>query len=86
MPLVGHSQDGIGLYVEGDKILFAGDSVMPLPYVFWGDRVVLQETLRMIKDMNLENIVQVTARSCSREKSTRRWIRRCIISTVFSIK
>jgi glyoxylase-like metal-dependent hydrolase (beta-lactamase superfamily II) len=58
MPLVGHSVDGIGVYLEGDKILFAGDSVMPLPYIFWGDRVVLQDTLRMIKDMNLENIVQ----------------------------
>ncbi len=58
MPLPGHTLDGIGLYVEGDKILFAGDAVMPLPYIFWGDRAVLQETLRQIKEMNLENIVQ----------------------------
>lgn len=58
MPLPGHTPDGIGIYVEGDKILFAGDAVMPLPYIFWGDRVVLQETLRALKEMNLENIVQ----------------------------
>jgi cyclase len=58
MPLPGHTPDGIGTYVEGDKILFAGDAVMPLPYIFWGDRVVLQETLRALKEMNLENIVQ----------------------------
>ncbi len=58
LPLVGHSLDGIGVYVEGEKILFAGDAVMPLPYVFWGDRALLQETLRGIKEMNLENIVQ----------------------------
>ncbi len=58
IPMLGHSQDGIGVYVEGEKILFAGDAVMPLPYIFWGDRVVLQETLRAIKEMNLENIVQ----------------------------
>jgi cyclase len=58
MPLPGHTPDGIGIYVEGDKILFAGDAVMPLPYIFWGDRVVLQETLRSLKEMNLENIVQ----------------------------
>ncbi len=58
MPLPGHTLDGIGVYVEGDKILFAGDAVMPLPYIFWGDRAVLQETLRQIKQMNLENIVQ----------------------------
>jgi cyclase len=58
MPLLGHSLDGIGVYVEGDKILFAGDAVMPLPYIFWGDRELLQNTLRAIKEMNLENIVQ----------------------------
>jgi cyclase len=58
LPLLGHSQDGIGVFVEGDKILFAGDAVMPLPYIFWGDREILQSTLRAIKEMNLENIVQ----------------------------
>ncbi len=57
-PLMGHTADGIGVFVEGEKILFAGDAVMPLPYIFWGDREVLQDTLRMIKSMNLENIVQ----------------------------
>ena len=58
MPLPGHTLDGIGVYLEGDKILFSGDAVMPLPYVFWGDRIILQDTLRQIKEMNLENIVQ----------------------------
>ncbi len=58
MLLPGHTLDGIGVYLEGDKILFSGDAVMPLPYIFWGDRVVLQETLKQIKEMNLENIVE----------------------------
>jgi glyoxylase-like metal-dependent hydrolase (beta-lactamase superfamily II) len=58
MPLPGHTPDDIGVYIEGDKILFAGDAVMPLPYIFWGDRVMLQDTLKMIKEMHLENIVQ----------------------------
>ncbi len=58
MPLPGHTQDGIGVYIEGEKILFSGDAVMPLPYIFWGDRELLMTTLRMIKEMNLENIVQ----------------------------
>ena len=58
IPLPGHSPDGIGVFIEGEKILFAGDAVMPLPYIFWGDRDILQATLRMIKEMNLENIVQ----------------------------
>jgi cyclase len=42
MPLAGHTLDGIGVYLEGDKILFSGDAVMPIPYIFWGDRAVLQ--------------------------------------------
>lgn len=58
LPLPGHTLDGIGVYIEGDKILFAGDAVMSLPYIFWGDRVTLQDTLRAIKEMPLENIVQ----------------------------
>ena len=58
LPLLGHSQDGIGVFVEGEKILFAGDAVMPLPYIFWGDRETLQSTLRSVKEMKLENIVQ----------------------------
>ena len=58
MPLPGHSHDAIGVYVEGDKILFAGDAVMALPYIFWGDRAQLIETLKLLKEMNLENIVQ----------------------------
>lgn len=58
MPLAGHTLDGIGVYLEGDKILFSGDAVMPIPYIFWGDRAVLQDTLKQIKEMNLENIVE----------------------------
>jgi cyclase len=58
MTLPGHTMDGIGIYLEGDKILFSGDAVMPLPYIFWGDRAVMQETLRALREMNLENIVQ----------------------------
>lgn len=58
MHLPGHSPDGIGALVEGDKILFAGDAVMPLPYFVWGDRVQLKRTLQRIHSMGLENIVQ----------------------------
>lgn len=58
MPLPGHTLDAIGVYIEGDKILFAGDAVMALPYIFWGDRDVLIQTLNQIKEMNVENIVQ----------------------------
>lgn len=58
VPLPGHSADGLGVYVEGDKILFSGDAVMALPYIFWGDRETLIQTLSQVRAMNLENIVQ----------------------------
>ncbi len=58
LPLPGHSPDGIGVYIEGDKILFAGDAVMALPHISSGDREVLIQTLNQIREMNLENIVQ----------------------------
>ncbi|TAH52892.1 MAG: MBL fold metallo-hydrolase [Chloroflexota bacterium] len=58
VPLPGHTMDGIGIYIEGEKILFAGDAVMALPHIYWGDREVLINTLNQIKEMNVENIVQ----------------------------
>jgi glyoxylase-like metal-dependent hydrolase (beta-lactamase superfamily II) len=58
MPLPGHTLDGVGIYIEGEKILYAGDAVMALPHIYWGDREVLINTLNQIKEMNVENIVQ----------------------------
>lgn len=58
MHLPGHTPDGIGVLVEGDKILFSGDAVMPLPYFVWGDRETLKRTLKRIRDLAVENIIQ----------------------------
>jgi cyclase len=58
IPLPGHTADSIGVYVEEDKILFAGDAVMPVPYVVGGDRAAMIESLRVIGRLSLENIVQ----------------------------
>lgn len=54
----GHSRDGISVLVEEDRILFAGDAFLPLPYVVDGDPDVLSETIRKIGKMGLENIIQ----------------------------
>jgi cyclase len=54
----GHSPDGITILVEEDRVLFAGDSFLPLPYIIDGD---IEETVTFIKKvskMGLENIVQ----------------------------
>jgi cyclase len=58
IPLPGHTPDSIGAYVQEDKILFAGDAVMPVPYIVGGDRVAMMDSLRLIGQLPLENIVQ----------------------------
>jgi glyoxylase-like metal-dependent hydrolase (beta-lactamase superfamily II) len=58
IPVPGHTSDSIGVYVEEDKILFAGDAVMPVPYIVEGDRVAMIDSLHVIGQLSLENIVQ----------------------------
>ncbi len=58
IPLPGHTSDSIGVYVEEERVLFAGDAVMPVPYIVGGDRVALMDSLRLISQLGLENIVQ----------------------------
>ena len=54
----GHSLDGIAVLVEEDRILFAGDSFMPLPYIVDGDIDELIASIKSVGRMGLENIVQ----------------------------
>lgn len=54
----GHSQDGISVLVEEDRVLFAGDAFLPLPYVVDGDMDELAATVKRIGKMGLENIIQ----------------------------
>ncbi|MGA2111167.1 MAG: MBL fold metallo-hydrolase [Anaerolineales bacterium] len=58
VPLPGHSPDGIGVLLEEDRILFAGDAVMPIPHVRDGDLDPMRKSLKTISAMGLENIVQ----------------------------
>lgn len=57
-PTFGHSNDGIAVLVEEDRILFAGDSFMPLPYIVDGDIDEIMASIKRIGKMGLENIVQ----------------------------
>lgn len=56
--LPGHSEDGIGVYIVEDEVLFAGDVWMPVPYIVDGDPQVMRESLESIEDYTLENVVQ----------------------------
>ena len=57
-PAQGHSEDGIAVLVEEDRILFAGDSFMPLPYIVDGNIDDVMASIKYIGKMGLENIVQ----------------------------
>ena len=54
----GHSPDSISVLVNEDRILFAGDMVMPLPYFVDGNIDDMTRSLQVIPSMGLENIVQ----------------------------
>jgi glyoxylase-like metal-dependent hydrolase (beta-lactamase superfamily II) len=58
IPTPGHSRDGISILVEEDRVLFAGDAFMPLPYVVDGNIDDLTASIKMIGKMGLENIIQ----------------------------
>ena len=57
-PAYGHSEDGISVLVEEDRILFAGDSFMPIPYIVDGDIDENIASIKRVSRMGLENIVQ----------------------------
>jgi len=54
----GHSDDSVTVYVPDDRVLFAADTMMPVP--FWPDGNIedLVNSLRVIIDMQVENVVQ----------------------------
>jgi len=54
----GHSPDGAMIYVKELKVLFAGDTVMPVPYIVGGDVQAMIESLRKVRQLSLESIVQ----------------------------
>jgi glyoxylase-like metal-dependent hydrolase (beta-lactamase superfamily II) len=56
--LPGHSEDGIGVLLVEDRVLFSGDVMMPVPYLVDGDYEVMVKTLKRIPKMKLENLVQ----------------------------
>jgi len=54
----GHSEDGISVLVEEDRVLFAGDAFMSLPYIVDGDIDSMIASIRRVGRLGLENIIQ----------------------------
>jgi cyclase len=54
----GHSPDSISVLFKEDRILFAGDMMMPIPYIVDGDPDDMIRSLQALPSMGLENVVQ----------------------------
>jgi len=54
----GNSVDGSMVYVVEEKVLFAGDAMLPVPYVVDGDIDALLETLERMQSLSVESLVQ----------------------------
>lgn len=54
----GHSEDGISVLIEEDRILFTGDAFMPVPFIVEGNMEQYLQTIQKFNDMGLENIIQ----------------------------
>jgi len=55
----GHSPDLINVYLKEEKVLFASDTVMPVPYFVNGDIDDLRSSLRAVAELSpVEDVVQ----------------------------
>jgi cyclase len=57
-PAPGNSPDAVSVMLKEDRILFAGDMMMPLPHIVDGDLDTLMQSLQVIPTLGLENVVQ----------------------------
>ena len=58
LPLPGHSEDMIAVFVEEDRVLFASDLMMPVPTVIDGDLEAMRQSLQKVLELEPESIVQ----------------------------
>jgi len=54
----GNSPDGTMVYVDEEKVLFAGDAMLPVPYVVDGNVADLLKTLERMGQLGVESLVQ----------------------------
>lgn len=54
----GHSDDGISVLVEEDRVLFTGDAFMPIPFIVEGNLDQYIQSIQATLDLGLENIIQ----------------------------
>jgi glyoxylase-like metal-dependent hydrolase (beta-lactamase superfamily II) len=58
IPLPGHSYDSFGVYIEEERILVAGDAVLPVPHFVGCDPDLLMRSLQKVRALPLNTIIQ----------------------------
>jgi cyclase len=65
----GHTPDSIVAYLKNERVIVAGDTVMELPYLWFGDSLTLIDSLRSLKAASAGKvIVQGHGGTCGTEK------------------
>jgi len=54
----GHTEDLVMVYVEQDKVLFASDTMMPVPSIVDGNIGAFRRSLERIRELEINNMVQ----------------------------
>jgi glyoxylase-like metal-dependent hydrolase (beta-lactamase superfamily II) len=54
----GHTPDGLVAHIREDKVLVASDVLTPVPLLAQGDAASLTKSLKSLKSLNLENVIQ----------------------------
>ena len=54
----GHTQDSVMAYVEESRVLFAADTMMPVPSIVDGELEPFRASLRKVTELPIENMVQ----------------------------
>lgn len=57
-PLPGHTPDNLGVFIEEDEVLITGDAVMAIPIIADGDWEQEVQTLKYIKEIQPDTVVQ----------------------------
>lgn len=54
----GHTQDSVIVHVEDSRVLFAGDTIMPVPSIVDGELDAFRASLQKVAALPIENMVQ----------------------------
>jgi len=76
-PTPGHSNDGVSVYVEEDRLLFSGDSVVNgiVSAIGDGDSAILESSLRRLLEVDIEILVPGHGFTIKGKDRIREWLR-----------